>query len=51
MPASHLSYRPAALAVAAGVMSASDNRFAPTRAATGAEVMAALSRISQLGVR
>lgn len=45
---SNLLYPPAALAVAAGAMSAVGGRFDPTRAATGAEALAAITRVEQL---
>jgi tetratricopeptide (TPR) repeat protein len=49
---SHAFYRAAALAVSAGAMTAhSGERFAPTRPATGQEVMAALTRIEQIAGR
>jgi tetratricopeptide (TPR) repeat protein len=49
---SNLYYRAAALAVAAGVMSADDTgRFFPTRPATGSEATAAITRIEQLAKR
>jgi len=44
----NLFYRPAALAVAAGVMTADAGRFQPTRPATGAEVLAAIAKIEQM---
>jgi tetratricopeptide (TPR) repeat protein len=47
----NLFYRSAALAVSAGAMSVIADRFEPTRAATGAEVLAALGRIEQLNGR
>jgi hypothetical protein len=48
MSASNLSYPPAAVAVSAGAMTATDGRFEPTRQATGAEAMAVVARIEQL---
>jgi Tfp pilus assembly protein PilF len=49
VPAANLFYRPAALAFACGAMTAdAAGRFEPTRAATGAEVLAAIARIEQL---
>jgi Tfp pilus assembly protein PilF len=47
----NLFYRSAALAVSTGAMSAPADKFDPTRAATGAEVLAALGRIEQLSGR
>ncbi|HEX5070480.1 MAG TPA: tetratricopeptide repeat protein [Vicinamibacterales bacterium] len=51
VPAANLYYRPAALAVTAGAMSADAGRFEPSRNATGAEVQAAVARIEQLNAR
>jgi len=49
VPAANLFYRPAALALTCGAMTAdAAGRFEPTRAATGAEVLAAIARIEQL---
>jgi hypothetical protein len=48
LPASSLYYRPAALAVSAGVMRAADDRFRPAEPATGADLLAAMSRIEQI---
>lgn len=47
VPAANLFYRPAALAVTAGAMTADAGRFEPSRNATGAEVQAAIARIEQ----
>jgi tetratricopeptide (TPR) repeat protein len=47
----NLQYAPAALAVSAGTMTAVAGRFEPTRAATGAEALAAIQRIEQLAKR
>ncbi len=45
----HLAYPAASMSVAAGVMSAdADNRFQPSRVVTGAEAVAAVSRIEAL---
>jgi tetratricopeptide (TPR) repeat protein len=61
LPASHLSYRAAALAVAAGTMSArtaggrgetpTGDSFRPTDAASGGELLAAVGRLEQLMMR
>jgi tetratricopeptide (TPR) repeat protein len=52
LPQTHLSYAAAALAVASGAMSAqAENRFAPTRPATGREVANAIARIEQIASR
>ena len=49
---SHALYRSAALAVASAAMKTDpDGRFAPTRAATGSDVLAAVARLQQLGAR
>ena len=49
VPPANLFYRPAALAFTCGAMTAdAGGRFEPTRAATGAEVLAAIARIEQL---
>jgi tetratricopeptide (TPR) repeat protein len=48
LPANHLSYAAAAAAVAAGAMSAAGGSFAPTRPATGPELVEAVTRIAQL---
>ncbi len=48
---SSLFYRPAALAVTAGAMTAGGGRFEPTRAASGADVLAAIARIEELAGR
>ncbi|MEO7190612.1 MAG: tetratricopeptide repeat protein [Vicinamibacterales bacterium] len=49
LPATNTLYRPAALAVAAGAMSAdADNRFSPTGSATGADLASAIHRIALL---
>ncbi len=50
LPPTNAGYRAAALAVAAGVLTADEaGRFHPARAATGAEVTAVISRIQRLG--
>jgi tetratricopeptide (TPR) repeat protein len=52
VPATHVSYRSIALAVAAGAMSAdSAGQFDPARPASGADLDAAVRRISQLSTR
>jgi GTPase len=49
LPTGNINYSAAALAVSSAAMTAQDgNRFSPTRAATGAEVLAAVSRLEQL---
>ena len=49
---SHALYRSAALAVASGAMLTDpDGRFQPSRPATGADVLAAVTRLQQLGAR
>jgi S-layer family protein len=49
VPAGHLSYRAIAVAVTAGVMTVDDTgKFWPSRPATGAELIAAVSRLKQL---
>jgi hypothetical protein len=49
VPSTNVFYRSAALAVSAGAMSAaSPGAFDPTRAATGADLVALVSRIEQL---
>jgi len=48
---SNLLYPPAAISVAAGAMTAGGGQFEPTRAATGADVLAALARIEELSGR
>jgi tetratricopeptide (TPR) repeat protein len=48
LPPSNLYYRPAALAVSAGVLRAADERFRPTEPAPGSELLAAMTRIEQL---
>lgn len=47
----NLFYKSAALAVSAGVMTADGGRFQPTRPATGAEVVAAMTKIEQMIAR
>jgi len=49
MSATNLLYQPAAVAVSAGAMTAAGGRFEPTRAATGAEAIAVVAKIEQLG--
>ena len=51
LPSTNVYYRAAALAVAAGVMTADADRFQPTRPATGAELAAAITRVEQLSRR
>jgi tetratricopeptide (TPR) repeat protein len=52
LPATHLSYPAAALAVTSGVMAVqAGDRFAATRAASGREVATAMSRIEQIAGR
>ncbi|HXT69899.1 MAG TPA: S-layer homology domain-containing protein [Vicinamibacterales bacterium] len=52
LPATNAGYRSAALAVTAGVLTLDDaGRFQGARAASGAEVVAAVARIRQLGER
>jgi len=52
LPATHVFYGPVALAVASGVLNAdAAGRFDATRPATGAELVGAVDRISQLGQR
>jgi tetratricopeptide (TPR) repeat protein len=52
LPPQHAAYPAAALAVGAGIMSASaENTFAPTRPVTGAEAMAAVERLEALLAR
>jgi tetratricopeptide (TPR) repeat protein len=52
LPATHLSYAAAALAVSAGAMTAqTGDRFAPTRPATGREVATAIARVERLAAR
>lgn len=48
---SNVYYGAAALAVSVGAMTAADDRFQPTRPATGQEVVAAIARIGQLTSR
>jgi tetratricopeptide (TPR) repeat protein len=49
LAATHLAYPAASMVVAAGVMTAdADNRFQPSRIVTGAEAVAAVSRIEAL---
>jgi hypothetical protein len=46
----HLAYGAASLAVASGVMQAdADGRFDPSRAVSGAEAVAAIDRLQQIG--
>ena len=50
--ASHAIYQSAALAAASGAMSPdADGRFRPAASATGAEVLAVIARLQQLGAR
>jgi hypothetical protein len=52
LPASNVYYPAAALAVSAGAMTAQEgDRFATTRPATGADVLAAIARIEQIAGR
>jgi tetratricopeptide (TPR) repeat protein len=52
VPATHVSYRSIALAIASGAMTADDaGRFDPARPASGADLDAAVRRISQLSAR
>ncbi len=51
LPSSHLVYRAAATAVGAGVMAGEDGRFAPTRPATGSDVLEAVARINEIANR
>jgi tetratricopeptide (TPR) repeat protein len=52
VPATHVSYRSIALAIASGAMSAdATGRFDPARPASGADLDAAVRRISQLSAR
>jgi tetratricopeptide (TPR) repeat protein len=49
LPASNVYYPSAAIAVAAGAMTTQDgDRFGPTRLATGAEVLRAMTRLEQI---
>jgi hypothetical protein len=49
LPATHVSYPAAALAVAAGVLpNGSDNNFQPTKPVSGSEALAAIARLQQL---
>jgi len=45
----HLAYPAASMAVAAGVMAADHDAFQPARVVTGAEAIAAVSRVESLG--
>jgi hypothetical protein len=51
VPPSNLFYSSAALAVAAGAMTVDADRFEPLRPATGAEVIAAVTRVERLTSR
>jgi len=52
LPDAHLFYAPAALAVAAGSLSASDDgRFQPTRPVSGADFVRAIKRVQQIAGR
>jgi Tfp pilus assembly protein PilF len=52
LPQTNAAYRSAAVAIAAGAMKADESgRFQPARPATGAEVLAAINRVDQLGAR
>jgi tetratricopeptide (TPR) repeat protein len=51
VPPSNLFYAGAAVAVAAGAMEIEGDRFIPLRPATGAEVIAAISRVERLTTR
>ncbi len=49
LPATHVSYPAAALAVAAGILqNAADNTFEPTRPVSGSEALAAIARLEKL---
>ncbi len=49
LPPAHLAYPAASMAVAAGVMNVdADNRFQPSKAVTGSDAVAAVSRIEAL---
>jgi len=48
VPSGSPSYAAAALAVAAGAMTAADGRFGSTQPATGADLVAAIARLQQL---
>jgi tetratricopeptide (TPR) repeat protein len=48
VPPGHLAYSAVAMAVAAGAMTADAGRFAPTRPATGADLVAAVTRLERL---
>jgi len=48
LPSTHLVYRAASTAVAAGAMTAEDGRFQPARPVTGSELLAAVARIERL---
>ena len=51
LPEAHLFYAPAALALAAGTMTAEDGRFNPTRPVTGADFVRAIRRVQQIAGR
>jgi len=51
LPTTHLVYRAAAAAVAAGAMTADGDRFGPTRPVTGRELMAAIARVADISNR
>lgn len=48
LPSTHLVYRAASTAVAAGVMTAEGGPFQPTRQVTGSELLSAVARIERL---
>jgi hypothetical protein len=48
LPATHLAYPAASMAVTAGVMSTAGDMFQPARIVTGAEAIQAVSRIAAL---
>lgn len=51
VPPAHVAYASVALAVASGAMSADNDRFGLTLPATGADLVAAISRIAQIAGR
>ena len=51
VPTSNLSYDAIALAVASGILPAEGDRFAPTRALSGAELVAAVKHLQQIATR
>ena len=49
LPATHVSYPAAALAVAAGILqNGADNNFEPTRPVSGSDALAAIARLEKL---